>query len=138
MGNGEIVYSGTVDAMLNFIHPITIYIEWVDVGDQEGEGKVLGYLPADADSNDIDETGMPRGFKQFKSSNYVTFLYDWYDESGNYLSTAMGHLPINVGTYGLRVTQKDISSEDYFYYGILRDVMNREIRTETLHHKAGE
>jgi len=134
MGGGEIIYSGTVDATLNFVTPITIYIQWVDEGDVEGEGVVLGYLPADEDSDDVDENGMPRGFKQFKANNIVTFLYDWYDKSGNYLSTAVGHLPISVGTYGLRVTQKDISSEEYYYYGILKDVMNREIETETLHH----
>ena len=135
MGDGTIVYSGTVDAMLNFITPITIYIEWVDVGDLEGEGKVLGYLPADEDSDDFDEAGMPRGYKQFKSNNFITFLYDWYDEDDNYLSTAAGHMPIFVGTYGLKVTQKDISSEEYIYYGILQDVMHRTIHTETLHHK---
>jgi len=48
----------------------------------------------------------------------------------------MGHLPVNVGVSGLEVTQKDISSEEYDYYGILRDVLNRTITTETLHHDA--
>ncbi len=136
MGDGSILYSGTVDATLNFILPIKIYIEWVDTEEEEGAGVVQGYLPADEDSDDIDEKGMPRGLKQFKTSNVVTFLYDWYDEEGNYLSTAMGHLPVNVGVSGLEVTQKDISSEEYDYYGILRDVLNRTITTETLHHDA--
>lgn len=134
VGDGKVIYSGTVDATLNFMVPIKIYIEWVDIGDQEGEGEVLGYLPADEDSDDIDENGMPRGIKQFKTSNVVTFLYDWYDSDGNYLSTAAGHLPINIGTSGLKVTQKDISSEEYYYYGLLRDVLNRTIKTEELHH----
>ena len=134
VGDGKVIYSGTVDATLNFMDPIKIYIEWVDIGDQEGKGEVLGYLRADEDSDDIDETGMPRGIKQFKTSNVVTFLYDWYDADGNYLSTAAGHLPINVGTSGLTVTQKDISSEEYYYYGLLRDVLNRTIKTEELHH----
>ena len=136
VGGGKIIYSGTVDATLNYIFPIKIYIEWVDIGDKEGEGVVLGYLPADEDSDDIDEKGMPRGIKQFKTSNIVTFLYDWYDEEGNYLSTAMGHLPINVGMYGLEVTQKDISDQDYYYYGLLKDVLNGTIKTQTLHHEA--
>ena len=134
VGDGKVIYSGTVDATLNFMDPIKIYIEWVDIGDQEGKGEVLGYLPADEDSDDIDENGMPRGIKQFKTSNVVTFLYDWYDSDGNYLSTAAGHLPINIGTSGLTVTQKDISSEEYYYYGLLRDVLNRTIKTEELHH----
>lgn len=135
MGDGKIIYSGTVDAVLNFTTPIKIYIEWIDEGDIEGEGHVLGYLPANEDSDDFDENGMPRGYKQFKSSNIVTFLYDWYDENDNYLSTSLGHLPITVGTQGLRVTQKDISTEEYKYYGILKDVMNGESQTETLYHK---
>ena len=136
MGDGRTVYSGTVDATLNFIMPIKIYIEWIDTEEEEGAGVVLGYLPANEDADDIDETGMPRGMKQFKTSNIITFLYDWYDEDGNYLSTAMGHLPINVGMYGLEVTQKDIRSEEYDYYGILYDVLNRTIKTQTLHHEA--
>ena len=135
VGGGKIIYSGTVDATLNFIYPIKIYIEWVDVGDVEGEGVVLGYLPAEEDSDDITEIGTPRGMKQFKSNSVVSFLYDWYDEDGKYLSTAAGHMPIDVGIKGLTVTQKDISSEEYDYYGILFDVMNRTMKTETLHHK---
>ena len=136
VGNGKIIYSGTVDATLNFIYPIKIYIEWVDVGDVEGEGVVLGYLPNGDNTDEIDEVGIPKGLKQFKSSNVVTFLYDWYDENGEYLSTAAGHMPIDVGVKGLTVTQKDISSEEYYYYGILRDVMNRTMETERLHHEA--
>ena len=132
---GRMIYSGTVDATLNFIYPIKIYIEWVNIGGAEGEGVVLGYLPVDQDSDDIDEMGMPRGLKQFKASSVVSFLYDWYDEDGNYLTTAAGHLPVDVGTRGLKVTQEDISSEDYYYYGILYDVLNRTMETEQIHHE---
>ncbi len=134
--DGETIHSGTVDASLNFMEPITIYVEWTDKGKGKIDGTITGYLPKDQDSDDIDETGMPRGVKQFKASNTVTFLYDWYDKDGNYLTTALGHWPINVGMYGLKLTQKDISSEEYNYYGILRDVLNRESQTETLHHKS--
>ncbi|MGX8774449.1 MAG: clostripain-related cysteine peptidase [Bacillota bacterium] len=133
--DGTILYTGTVDATLNFIYPIKIYIEWVDTEDEEGEGVVVGYLPADQDSNDIGETGMPRGLKQFKASSVVSFLYDWYDEDGNYLSTAAGHLPIDVGVRGLTVSQKDISDQEYYYYGILYDVLNRTMETEKLYHR---
>ena len=59
-----------------------------------------------------------------------------YDEDGNYLSTAIGHLPIIPGARGLTVTQKDIRSEDYLYYGLLKDVANRTIRTEVVHNPA--
>lgn len=133
--DGLITYTGTVDASLNFMEPITIYIEWKNWGGADISGKIVGYLPSDKDSDDIDESGMPRGIKQFKSSNVVTFRYDWYDEEGNYLSTALGHLPINVGVYGLKLSQRDISAEEYTYYGILKDVMNRTLKTEILHHK---
>ena len=132
---GRIIYSGTVDATLNFNCPIKIYIEWVNIGGAEGKGVVLGYLPSDQDSDDIDEKGMPRGLKQFKASSVISFLYDWYDEDGNYLTTAAGHMPIDVGTQGLKVTQEDISSEDYYYYGILYDVLNRTMETEQIHHE---
>ena len=133
--DGLMTYTGTVDASLNFMEPITIYIEWKNWGGTDISGKILGYLPSDKDSDDIDESGMPRGIKQFKSSNVVTFRYDWYDKEGNYLSTALGHLPISVGVYGLKLSQRDISSEDYLYYGILRDVMNRTLKTEIVHHE---
>ena len=132
---GYMIYSATVDAMLNFITPIKIYIEWPDTGKMD-EAFVTGYLPADEDSDDIDETGMPRGLKQFKTSNVVTFLYDWYDEDGNYLRTAMGNLPINVGMYGLKVTRRSIDSREYYYYGILKDVLNGTITTQRIYHKA--
>lgn len=133
--DGTTIYTGTVDASLNFMKPITIYVECTVNGKGGIDGTVLGYLPADEDSNDIDETGMPRGVKQFKASNIVTFRYDWYDEDGNYLSTALGHLPINVGMYGLKLSLRDISSQEYEYYGILWDVLNRPLKTETLHNK---
>ena len=133
-----IVFTGTVDATLNYITPITIYLQWVNEGDVEGEGEILGYLPANADSDDIDQYGMPRGYKKFKANNTVTFLYDWYDKDGNYLKTAMGHSPILVGAQGLKVTQKDISTEEYEYFGILYDVMNRTMETKHLTHKAKE
>lgn len=133
--DGLMTYTGTVDASLNFMEPITIYIEWKNWGGTDISGKILGYLPSDKDSDDIDESGMPRGIKQFKSSNTVTFRYDWYDKDGNYLSTALGHWPISVGMYGLKLSQRDISSEDYEYYGILKDVMNRTMKTEILHNK---
>ncbi|MBQ9015450.1 MAG: hypothetical protein IJ109_04955 [Firmicutes bacterium] len=131
----KIIYTGTVDATLNFTTPITIYMRWVNVGDHEGEGEILGYLPADQDSDDIDEYGMPRGFKQFKSNNIITFLYDWYDEDGNYISTALGHMPIYVGTAGLQAKQKDISSKEFMYYGVMKDTMNRTLQTKVLHHE---
>jgi hypothetical protein len=78
---------------------------------------------------------MPRGIKQFKGSNIITLTYDWYDKDGNYLSTALGHLPINVGLYGLEVTQEDISDRDYEYYGVLHDVLNRTLKTEIIKHE---
>ena len=58
-----------------------------------------------------------------------------YDKDGNYLSTALGHWPISVGMYGLKLSQRGISSEDYLYYGILRDVVNRTLKTEIVHHE---
>ncbi|MBQ3322759.1 MAG: hypothetical protein IJH05_07960 [Firmicutes bacterium] len=130
--DGTVVYSGTVDATLNFMIPITIFIEWPEDG---GQGTVIGYLPKTQDSDDIDESGMPRGIKQFKGSNIITLTYDWYDKEGNYLSTALGHLPINVGLYGLEVTQEDISDRDYEYYGVLHDVLNRTLKTEIIKHE---
>ena len=138
MEDGKVLYTGTVDATLNFVAPITIYIEWRDSGGNAGEGTILGYLPADEDSDDVAEYGMPRGFKQFKENNVVTFLYDWYDEEGNYLSTAMGHLPIHVGPDGMRVSTRDISSEVYECYGILEDAMLRTMQTKNVHHEAEE
>ncbi|WP_027868547.1 clostripain-related cysteine peptidase [Eubacterium sp. AB3007] len=131
-----IVYTGTVDATLNYNTPITIYLQWVNEGDNEGDGEVLGYLPADADTDNFDKEGMPRGYRKFKPNNVLTFLYDWYDKDGNYLKTAMGHRPILLGVRGLTVTQKDISTEEYEYFGILYDVMNRTMETRHLTHKA--
>ena len=97
---------------------------------------MLGYLPADADTDNFDKEGMPRGYRKFKPNNVLTFLYDWYDKDGNYLKTAMGHRPILLGVRGLTVTQKDISTEEYEYFGILYDVMNRTMETRHLTHKA--
>ena len=37
--------------------------------------------------------------------------------------------------YGLKLSQRDISGAEYEYYGILKDVMNRTLKTEVLHHK---
>ncbi len=133
--NDTIIYTGTVDATLNFTKRITIYLQWVNVGDNEGDGEVIGYLESDSVTDNFDERGMPRGYKKFKSNSLVTFLYDWYDEDGDYLFTALGHLPTYVGRKGLTVTQKDISSEDYEYFGILYDVMNRTMETKKLKHK---
>lgn len=131
--DGSVMYSGTVDATLNFMILITIFIEWPEDG---GQGNIVGYLPKNQDSDDIDESGMPRGIKKFKGSNIVTLTYDWYDEEGNYLSTALGHLPMNVGVYGLKLTQEDISDRNYEYYGVLYDVLNRVLKTEVVKHEA--
>ena len=64
-----------------------------------------------------------------------SFTLSDYDEEGNYLSTALGHLPMNVGMYGLEVTQEDISDRNYEYYGVLYDVLNRVLKTEVVKHE---
>ena len=135
VGGGKTVQTGTVDALLGFTKRITIYIEWVEGEDGQGKGKVLGYLPADQNSDIIETTGMPRGYEQFKASDFISLLYDWYSIDDNYIMTAPGHPPILVGTQGLQLTQQDISTENYKVYGILQDAMHREILTKTIEHE---
>ena len=126
------VYISKVPATLNMFKHIDIYIQRDERSGAEEGMKILGYVTREEEGDDATEEAVPKGYEQFETGNIVTFMYDWYDEEGNYEKTALGHLPVKVGKDGLKPEQSDITSEDFYYYGVIYDTVNHRMETKKI------
>lgn len=129
-----IVYKGTAMAVLNGKEEIELQIEWDPVkeeGDPEAHGHVLGYKKTH------DRFAfMEKGLYTLDSGDTLKFKFSWYDENGE---------EIKSGTYGkgLRVITMDkldvaitpLEGDEIEYFGVLRDVYQRELFTEVITEK---
>ena len=129
------IYISKVPATINMFEEVNIYIQRDEREGMNGEAKILGFAPVaetEAKEGESEKNVLPKGYNEFKSGTFVTFTYDWYDEEGNFVRTAMGHLPVKVDDDGLTLEQSDITGEDFRYYGIIYDTGNNRMETEVL------
>ncbi|MCF0111649.1 MAG: hypothetical protein HUJ58_07100 [Erysipelotrichaceae bacterium] len=122
-------YLSTVSAVYNFVTPITIYVERTFRNDGTVETSVLGYRTVEDE-----ETSTAKGYNPFKPGCLVTFTYDWYDEDGTYIRTAMGHLPVLIDKNGLQAAQTTFDNEEFRFCGIITDAANQVYETERVNY----
>lgn len=131
-----IVYTGDIRARLNGTEDILIHIEWDPAADAESAetGRITGYDPVD------DELAfMRKGTQKFNSGDKIEFLFDYYDEEGNLKKTETYGRAIRVTKQDdLKVEDKDLEECDIEFLGVLTDVYQRLIMTETLEAHLGE
>ncbi|MCF0115393.1 MAG: hypothetical protein HUJ56_08580, partial [Erysipelotrichaceae bacterium] len=121
-------YICSVPAVLDLVLPINIYVKRTVKDGVITKAEVLGYLEALGENNEGDNS--TKGYSKFSTGSFVSFAYDWYYEDGNFKCNSLGHWPVRVSYEGLKVEQMDMSGEEYEYYGILYDTMNRRMETE--------
>ena len=125
-----IVYTGDIMARLNGSEDIIIHVEWdpaSDAGSAE-KGHITGY-----DLVDDKFAFMSKGTLKFKSGDRIELMFDYYDEEGNLRKTESYGRAIRVTKQDdLMVEDKELEECDIEFLGLLTDVYQRAIMTETL------
>ena len=128
-----VVYKGVVKARLNKTEDITLKIEWEPMtAENEGmlTGKVVGYTL----DNDRVPFFMRKGLMQLETGDTLEFLFDYYDQQGDFVKTApYGDKLTIIAEDAIAVTDAPLDKDlDIEYYGILTDVYQREFLTEMI------
>ena len=134
-----VVYSGEVKARLNGSEDIIIQVEWDAVSDSEDEsdnGKVTGYQFV----SDLNKPGpLQKGIQKFQSGDRIEFLFEYYDENGELVSTEAYGNTIYVNTMDrLKVTDSPLEECDIEFLGMLIDAYQRQYLTEIIEAHIGE
>lgn len=131
-----IIYTGDVKARLNGSEDIKIHVEW-DASDSEDgteTGCVTGY-----DFEDDAFSFMERGSEKFNTGDKIEFLFDYYDEEGNLVSTEPYGKSIRVTTMDrLKVEDAPLEDCDIQFYGVLTDAYQRNLITEGIEAHIGD
>ena len=131
-----IIYTGDVKARLNGSEDIKIHVEW-DASDSEDgaeTGCVTGY-----DFEDDAFSFMERGSEKFNTGDKIEFLFDYYDEEGNLVSTEPYGKSIRVTTMDrLNVADAPLEDCDIQFYGVLTDAYQRNLITEGIEAHIGD
>lgn len=132
-----VVYTGDVKARLNDEEDILIHIEWNPVKDGSEEefiGKITGYELVN-DENAF----MKKGSEQLEYGDRIDFLFDYYDNEGKLVKTEKYGRSLIVTKQGdLKVSEEPLEECDIEFLGILTDVYQRDILTETLEAHIGK
>jgi hypothetical protein len=126
------VYSGYTKAKLNGQKEILVYIEWdpVQEGETPASGRIIGY-----DEADNENAFMEKGRSQLEPGVTLDFIFDYYDEQGQLISTEKDGSLIVVSTDNLRVTDKSLGSCELKHGVILTDVYQRTFESEMVETK---
>jgi hypothetical protein len=124
-----IVYSGHVNARLNNVSDILIYVEW-DPVKEDGDvstGHITGY-----EYMDDEEAFSEKGLKEFRTGDSIQFLFDYYDDEGKVISDreTYGSRLIVTKPENLKATDEPLGECDIQFGGVLTDIYQREIMTE--------
>lgn len=119
------IYTGNIPARLNNEEDITIVVEW----DKNSESaQVLGYSKDHSEYN-LEE----KGYNQFVAGDIIQFLFDYYDENGNYIETRTDGKRIHVTKQErLRVVDQKMDPCTIQYGGIVKDIYQRSMTTEMI------
>ncbi|MBE6041086.1 MAG: hypothetical protein E7220_01030 [Clostridiales bacterium] len=130
------VFSGDTKALLNGEDEIIVHIEWDPVkGDEDAvTGHVTGY-----DFVEDEFAFMSKGMQSFNTGDSIEFLFDYYDEEGNLISTEPYGDNIRVTKpENLKAEDKPLPEGDVQFLGVLTDVYQRELMTEVLEGHIGK
>ena len=125
------VFSGTTRALLNGRHEVVIFIECDPVAEESGqpaEGFVTGY---ELVNNPF--AFMAKGMETLEAGDTLEFLFDFYDDEGNLVSTKTYGKKVRV-TSDRRIAVKDesLGECDIQFGGLLTDIYQRTFLTEML------
>ena len=122
------VYTGYVKALLNEAEEILLCIEWVpeSEGSDSLRGRIAGYEFADDE-----DAYMERGRNQLKPGEKLEFLFEYYDEEGNFLAKQTDGTPLRVLSPGrLAVTDGPLGSCVLHHGIVLTDVYQRTFESQ--------
>ena len=131
-----VIYKGTVKARLNGEEDITIHVEWDPVKDGSGEA-VSGHVTGYSRDRERHLFFMKKGLEQFKTGDRIEFMFDVFDEDGEWKDTVSYGKTLTVLS-DEHLTIKDdrlADGTELEYYGILTDVYQRELMTEAIREK---
>jgi hypothetical protein len=126
-----VIYHGTAKARLNGEEEIQLLIEWEPVSEvttQPANGRITGYY-----SLEEEHPFMKKGANVLESGDTLDFLFDYYDEQGEYIKTeAYGNTVRVISMDRLTVRDEPLPAGEVQYFGILTDAFQRELMTETV------
>ena len=131
-----IIYTGDVKARLNGSENIVIHVEWDASGSEDDAvtGRVTGY-----DFEDDSFSFMEKGSEKFNTGDKIEFLFDYYDEEGNLVSTEPYGKSIRVTTMDrLNVADAPLEDCDIQFFGVLTDAYQRNLITEEIEAHIGD
>ena len=125
------VYTGDVQALLNDDEEIVLHVEWDPETPDRTEpiyGHVTGF-----DYVDNSFAFMEKGSEKLEPGDRIEFLFDCYDEQGNYVDTEIYGKAVTVKTMErLKATDTPLPAGAYSFLGRLTDVYQRDMLTETV------
>ena len=136
----KVTYTGEVKAKLNGKEDIILHIEWNSVPGSDGaeaveKGVVTGYDLVNSDTPIF----MRKGTEKLKTGDRINFVFDYYDEEGNLLSTeTYGKTILVTKMEAISVTDDPLPDGDIEFLGVMTDVYQRKLMTETLYGQIGE
>ena len=126
-----VIHKGTVKARLNDEHDILLQIEWEPIQEdspREVKGEVKGYTFMD---NNF--AFMEKGIQELNPGDKLAFLFDIYDDNGQFLETRTGNKTIRVNTMiSLSVSDRPLGDCDIRYGIVLTDAFQRKFATEKI------
>lgn len=128
------IFSGTVNAILNDSQMIELVLEWEPLTDEiaaSDEFELKGFVKGYRVVNEQTLT-QEKGLRTLMQGDRIEFLYDYYDLDGNYIDTYMQDMITVESQDALQVGYADISEENVMLWGVLYDVYQQELYTETV------
>ena len=127
------LYMGSVHARLNRTQDVTLSIEW-DLAKEDSDKPITGKVTGYSINDDESPAFMQKGQEELKSGDVLEFLFDFYDEEGNYIKTDVYGKSLRVVKKdGLTVKDEAFDEGDVIeYYGVFKDVYQRELMTEVI------
>lgn len=129
-----VIFSGTAPALLNDDILIDLVLEWEPLTDEiaeleeyELQGYVKGYRIVEPQM-----LTQEKGLRTLESGDVITLLYDYYDEDVYYEDTLAGDEIVVNTQDALEVSYADISDSNVMFWGVLYDIYQQELYTETL------
>ena len=126
-----IVYRGNVKARLNNKEDILLQIEWEPIAEDTSndiKGKVKGYTFLDTDLPHRE-----KGIQELSPGDSLQFLFDIYDESGEFIQTQTYGRTLRVSKMeSLEVADKPLGECDVRYGIRLTDIFQRQFVTKMI------